>query len=344
MPSKDIIVIGASSGGIEALRTLVGGLRSDFAGSIFVVVHVGPQSPGVLHEILNRAGDLPAVNPVDKERFEKGRIYVAPADRHMLIEPGIVRLTRGPKENLFRPAIDPLFRSAAQVYGPKVIGVILSGGLDDGTAGLWAVKKLGGTAVVQDPKDALFPSMPLSALQYVSVDHTVPIAQLADLLTKLTRTPAEQKGVVEVPEHLDIEVKIAKQDPAIDQDVRKLWEKSSYTCPECHGVLLQLKEGGRERFRCHTGHAFSADGLLASLTEGVEETLWSAIRNIEESVMLMRHLAGHLKELDPSNAEEFLRKAEEAEQRGNLVRRAVYDHEELNIERVEQEVGMKDEG
>ncbi|HKO45796.1 MAG TPA: hypothetical protein VJU84_21135 [Pyrinomonadaceae bacterium] len=140
-----------------------------------------------------------------------------------------------------------------------------------------------------------------------------------------------------MPEHLDIEVKIAKQDPAIDQDVRELWEKSSYTCPECHGVLLQLKEGDRARFRCHTGHAFSADTLLADITEGVEESLWTAIRNIEESVMLMRHLAKHVQVHDPSAAKEFLRKAEEAKMRSELIRGAVMDHEELNIDRITEE-------
>lgn len=335
MPTRDIIVIGASSGGIEALRTVVSGLSPELKATLFVVLHVGPGSPGVLHHILDRAGALPAVYPEDKERFVSGKIYVAPPDRHMLLEPGTICLSRGPKENLFRPAIDPLFRSAAQVYGPRVIGVILTGGLDDGTAGLWAVKKLGGTAVVQDPKDALFPSMPTNALHYVSVDHVVPLNQVAAVLTELVREPVEEKGRVEVPDHLDIEVKIAKQDPAIDQDIRNLWEKSSYTCPECHGVLLQLKEGDRERFRCHTGHAFSADGLLAKLTEGVEDSLWGAIRNIEESVMLMRHLARHLKDKDPWTAKEFLRKADESLRRSDLVRQAVVEHEELDMEKVE---------
>lgn len=336
MQHKDIVVIGASSGGIEALRSLTAGLRSDFAGSIFVVLHTGPESPHVLADILARSGPLAAVYPRDKEKIQVGKIYVAPTDRHMLLEPGVVCLSRGPKENLFRPAIDPLFRSAAQVYGPRVIGVILTGGLDDGTAGLWAVKKLGGTAVVQDPKEAMFPSMPANALKYVSVDHCVSLSELPALLTDLTTRPAERKEVTEVPEHLDIEVKIAKQDPGIDFDIRGIWEKSSYTCPECHGVLLQVKEGGRERFRCHTGHAFSADGLLASLTERVEESLWTTIRSIEESVLLMRHLARHLKDSDPRNSKEFLRKADEAEKRSGLVRKAVYSHEELNMERVEE--------
>ena len=337
MATRDIIVIGASSGGIEAIRTVVSGLPSDFAATLFVVIHTGPGSPGVLQHILSRAGPLPALYAADKEHFKRGTVYVAPSDRHMLLEPGNICLTRGPKENLFRPAIDPLFRSAARVYGPRVIGIILTGGLDDGTAGLWAIKKLGGTAVVQDPKDALFPSMPWHALQYVSVDHIVPLAKIPQLLVQLTAIPIEEKGGLEVPEHLDIEVKIAKQDPGIDQDIREIWEKSSYTCPECHGVLLQLKEGYRERFRCHTGHAFSADGLLASITEGVEESLWAAIRNIEESVMLMRHIARHMKDKDPRTAREFMRKADEAQHRSVVVRKAVVEHEELNMERVEEQ-------
>ena len=336
MPTKDIVVVGTSSGGIEALQTLVAGLPRDFAAAMFIVMHTSPAAPGVLQAILDRASPLRVSYPADNDRFQAGRIYIAPADKHMLLEPGIIRLTRGPKENLFRPAIDPLFRSASQVYGPRVIGVILTGGLDDGTAGLWAIKKLGGIAVVQDPKDAVVPSMPINALHHVSVDHTVGIAEMPRLLAKLTTMPAEQQEVIEVPEHLDIEVKIAKQDPAIEHHVRNLWDKSSYTCPECHGVLMQLTEGGRERFRCHTGHAFSADGLLASLTEGVEETLWSAIRIIEESVLLMRHIARHLQERDPWNAKEFFRKADEAEKRSRLVRGAVYEHEELNMEKVEE--------
>jgi len=337
MPKRDIIVIGASSGGIEALRVLVGDLPRDFAASIFVVVHTGPGAPGVLHHILNRAGTVKAIDPTDGQEIKPGRIYVAPPDHHLILEPGKICLSRGPKENRFRPAVDPLFRSAAQVYGPRVIGVILSGGLDDGTAGLWTLKKLGGTAIVQDPGDALFPSMPVNALRYVSVDYSVPIRDLGALLVRLTEMDVDEKWRYDVPEHLDIEVRIAKQDPALDLDVREIWEKSSYTCPECHGVLLQLKEGGRERFRCHTGHAFSTDGLLASLTESIEEALWNAIRNVEESVLLMRHLARHLKDLDPPTAKEFLNKADDAQRRSELVRQAVMSHEELNLELVEEE-------
>jgi len=183
----------------------------------------------------------------------------------------------------------------------------------------------------------LFPSMPTNALRYVAVDYSVPLVEIPRLLMALTSETVDEKGVFEVPEHVDIEVKIAKQKPALDLDVRELWEKSSYTCPECHGVLLQLQEGGRERFRCHTGHAFSVDGLLASLTQAVEESLWSAIRNVEESVLLMRHLAHHLEETDPKSSKEFLKKADEAQKRSEQVRKAVVHHEELNMELVEEE-------
>lgn len=334
MSKKDIVVIGASAGGIEALREIIGTLPVDFPASVFVVQHTGPDAPGILDVILRRAGNLPTISPRDKEHIRPGYVYVAPPDKHMLIEPSRICLSRGPKENRFRPAVDPLFRSAARVYGPRVIGVVLTGGLDDGTAGLWAIKQLGGTAVVQDPEDAVVPSMPASALRYVNVDHVEPLKRIAPLLVHLTATDVENKGVLEVPENLGIEIKIAKQHPALDEDVRNLWEKSSYTCPECHGVLLQFKENGRDRFRCHTGHAFSSDSLLANLTENVENSLWTTIRTIEESVLLLRHLAKHVAEIDPTMAAEYRRKADEAEARAHIVREAVKEHEELNKERV----------
>ena len=225
MAKKDIIVIGSSTGGIEALRTIVAGLPEDFRASIFIAQHTGSNVPGVLDLILKRAARMPTHAARDKEEIKPGHIYVAPPDRHLLLEPGRICLSRGPKENRFRPAIDPLFRSAAQVYGPRVIGVILTGGLDDGTAGLWAVKQLGGTAIVQDPKDAFVPSMPSSALQFVNVDYCLPLTEIAPILVKLANTQADEKEVYAPPAHLDIEVKIAKLDPAIDQDIRDIWEK-----------------------------------------------------------------------------------------------------------------------
>jgi two-component system chemotaxis response regulator CheB len=325
---KDIIVVGASAGGLEALRALAAGLPADLAASVFVVLHTSAESPGMLAGILDRSGPLPAVTATDGERIRPGRVYVAPPGHHLVIEPGVVRATRGPKENRFRPAIDPLFRSAAQVYGPRVVGVILTGYLDDGTAGLWAVKQLGGTAVVQDPADALAASMPLSALRHVRVDHCLPLAEVAPLLVRLSEEEAEG-GAFDVPEETKIKVSIALAEKALEAGVLKLGGPSNYACPECHGVLLQLREENRIRFRCHTGHAYSLESLVAEIDEAIEESLWSAIRSVEEKVLLMRHLAEHVRAgEDGPAAEQFLLAADAAQRRADLVRQAVIDQKE----------------
>jgi two-component system chemotaxis response regulator CheB len=334
MSGRDIVVVGTSAGGVEVLRALVGGLPEDFPGSVFVVMHTAADSPGVLAQILDRSGPLPAANAENRARIRPGRVYVAPPDRHLLVEPGVMRLTRGPRENRFRPAVDPLFRSAAQTYGPRVVGVILTGGLDDGTSGLWAIKRLGGMAVVQDPDEAFMPSMPLSALGQVEVDYTLPVAEIAPLLVRLASTSVAEQGGYEVPEELNIEVKIAKENNGLEAGVAKLGSPSVFTCPECHGTLLQLKENGRTRFRCHTGHAFSADSLLSEITEYVEASLWGSIRAIDESMMLMRHMAEHLRESAAGTAEQFLARVTEAERRSDLVRQAVFSHDNLSAEKV----------
>src|SRR5262245_16612417 len=220
-------------------------------------MHSAPEAPGVLDAILSRAGTLPAPNAINGERLQPGHVYVAPPDFHLVVEPGVLRVTKGPRENRFRPAIDPLFRSAAQVYGPGAIGVILTGSLDDGTDGLWAIKQLGGVAIVQDPLDALFPSMPQNAVDHVHVDYILPLADIARKLTELTSAPVEAAAAVEVPEQLRVEVKIAMEHNPIDAGLERIGTPSRFACPECHGVLLELKEGTRTKFRCHTGHAYS---------------------------------------------------------------------------------------
>jgi two-component system chemotaxis response regulator CheB len=337
MQRRDIIVIGTSSGGIDALKELVSQLPRDLKAAVFVVLHVAPYSLGILPEILERAGQLPASNAADWEQIEQGRIYVAPPDRHLLLEPsGHVRVTRGPRENRFRPAVDPLFRSAAHAFGPRVAGVILTGWLDDGTAGLWAVKERGGTAIVQHPDDCFAPAMPLNAIKHVEVDHIARLKEIAPLLVRLTETPAvEENGGRPVSEEMEIEVKIAREDNALESGIMSWGEPSVYACPECHGVLLQLKEGGNVRFRCHTGHAYSVDSLLAEFTDKTEETLWSAIRALEEGVLLMRDLAKHFGERhNDADAEALLTRAEEAQRRADLVRQAVMNHDNLSREKV----------
>jgi two-component system chemotaxis response regulator CheB len=329
MGMKRIVVVGASSGGIEALRELVGGLPEDFAAPICVVLHTSPDAPGILDAILSRAGALPAQNARDRERLQAGRIYVAPPDSHVLVEPRILRVSKGPRENRFRPAIDPLFRSAAQIYGPGAIGVVLTGNLDDGTAGLWAIKQLGGTAVVQHPDDALFPSMPLNALRHVRVDHSLPLAELAPLLVRLTtELPAAAAGQAP-PKSLEIEVKIAMEQNPLDAGLASISEPSTFACPECHGVLMQLREGGRIRFRCHTGHAYSLDSLVAGVGEAIEESLWNAIRALEEADMLMRSMVEHVRIHDTAQAGALIARANEAKEQADALRKLVMARDPL---------------
>lgn len=337
MTRRDIIVIGASAGGFEALKTLTAGLPTDLAASIFVVWHMSPDVRGILPQVLNRSRTLYATHALDREPIEPGRIYVAPPDHHLLLENSHVLVTRGPKENRFRPAIDPLFRSAAYHYRERVIGVILSGALDDGTSGLWTVKQRGGLAVVQNPADAEVPSMPESAMREVDVDHVVRVADLPELLVRLTGEEIQETGeAVMGPDEretrkTETEIQIAAEDTALERGVMDFGELTPYTCPDCHGVLTAIYDGNLKRFRCHTGHAFSADTLLAALTENIEDSLWNAIRGVDESIIMLNHMGDHFAEVnDPKLAALYFKKAKEASSRNELIRRAVFSHEQLS--------------
>ncbi len=337
MQNRNIIVIGASAGGFEAIKQLVRDLPGDLQAALFIVWHMSPDVRGVLPDVLNKQNTIPAAHAIDREPIAMNRIYVAPPDRHLLLEKGVVRITRGPRENRFRPAIDPLFRSAAYYYGPRVIGVILSGSLDDGTAGLWSIKNRGGIAVVQDPKDAEVPSMPENAIREVNIDYIVPLSGMAELLVRLSDEKVNTDGQPD-NERMEIEVNVAKQDKALQQHIMKLGNFSPYTCPECHGVLIALHEGGRTRYRCHTGHSFSADSLLASITENIEDSLWNAIRSIEESVMLLNHMGDHFAEHNETRlAAMYFKKAKEAHSRAEMVRNSVLQHEQLSTVGVQQQ-------
>ncbi len=333
MALKDIIVIGASAGGFEALKKLVGGLPKDLAAAVFVVWHLPANAHGVLPSVLGKEGTLPAAHGVDGEEISTGRIYVAPPDHHLLVEENRVRITKGPKENRFRPAVDTLFRSAAYACGARVIGVVLSGALDDGTAGLWTIKHRGGTAIVQEPADAEFSSMPESALRQVDVDYAVPVSEMGALLTRLTGEQILEAREITMNENkkTEIEVRIAAEESGFEVGVMNLGEISPFTCPDCHGALIKIKDGKIARFRCHTGHAFSADTLLANMTERIEDSMWSAMREMEESVMLLREMSGHFAESNQTQiAELFLQKALEAENRVKLIRKVVLEHEQLS--------------
>lgn len=325
MSVERIIVVGASAGGIDALRSLVAELPASFSTPICVVVHTSPQSPGILDHILSRAGQLPAKTASDGERIRAHQIYVAPPDYHLVVEPGVLRVTKGPKENRFRPAIDPLFRSAAQVYGPAATGILLTGNLDDGTAGLWTIKQMGGLSIVQDPADALFPDMPRSAVEHVGPDYVIPLSRIAALLIALAPKPVEER-VMDVPEHLEIEVKIAKEHNALDAGLARIGSPSSFACPECHGVLLELKDGTHSRFRCHTGHAYSPESLVAAIAEGIEDSAWTLIRSLEEGALLMRRMADHARESHiEADSRHLVERAEGLHRHSETIRRLITD-------------------
>jgi two-component system chemotaxis response regulator CheB len=326
MPGHDIIVIGASAGGLEALSEISRDLPRDLPAAIFVVWHISPESRGLLPTILQRVTRLPVAIALDQEPIKPGHIYVAPPDYHLLLDDSQIRLSRGPKENRFRPAVDPLFRSAALTYGPRVIGVILSGGLDDGTAGLWAIKTRGGITVVQDPQDAIVTSMPESALANVKVDHCLPVNEIAPLLVELAQVKAANAEDFPTPIGLQKETRIAMEANTSPSDVLALGEPSIYACPECHGTLLRMKDQGPIRFRCHTGHAYTLKSLLSEVNEKVESTLWNAVRAIEENSLLLDHLSHHLDQAgNGHDGEQLKRQAARERSRAQSVRQAIFD-------------------
>ncbi len=325
MVARDIIVVGASAGGVEALIELVRGLPSDLAASSFVVLHLPPDYPSFLPEILSRVGGPPATRARDGEPIVPGRVYVAPPDHHLLVKHGRTRLVRGPRESRHRPALDPLFRSAAIAYGPRVVGVVLSGMGSDGTAGLHAIKRRGGVAVVQDPEDALFRGMPESALTYVDVDYRLPVREISGLLNELSRSPAPDESAFPVPEDLLLEHdQMTQKSDAPDMD--RYGEISEFTCPECDGPMWERHDGGLLRYRCRTGHAFTAEGVIEARSEELEQNLWSALNKLEESALLSERIAEDARARGyERTAARFEQKAESDRQRALLLRRMLQE-------------------
>ena len=289
MANRDIVVVGGSAGAFDALKELLPGLPADFPAAIFVVVHIGATSSNVLPEILTRAGSLPAQTAEHGAGFEPGRIYVAPPDRHLLLDRGRIALGRGPRENLARPAIDPLFRSAAVEFGARVIGVLLSGMLYDGAAGLRAIKRCGGIAVVQ--ADAPYPEMPRHALEVAEVDHRVTAAELAALLIRLAAEPAGPSPAA--PADIRFEARMAAGAVHGVEAEERLGALTPLTCPQCGGGLWEIEDAQLLRHRCHAGHAYDAGLLLEEQSELIDRALWSALRLHEERAALLRRHAEH---------------------------------------------------
>jgi two-component system chemotaxis response regulator CheB len=285
----DIIVMGASMGGIEAISTVLAGLPAELEGSIFVVQHVGDYGTGLLDKILQRVTNLRVSFAVDREPFQKGHVYIARPGMHLLIEESTMRITRGPRENRTRPAIDPLFRSAAVIHGPHAVGVVLTGMLNDGTAGLRAIERCGGKTVVQDPLHAQFPEMPSNAVRYVAVNYCVSLPEIPRVLVELTKTDAGPP--VPIPAELVLENQIAEAEMGEIGEPERIGQPVPLSCPECGGTLVVMKDGELSRFRCHTGHAFTGEVLMADQTESIERSLWAALRALHERAALASGLA-----------------------------------------------------
>jgi two-component system, chemotaxis family, protein-glutamate methylesterase/glutaminase len=289
MANRDIIVIGGSSGATAPLKAILGRLPPNLPAAVFVVLHIPSRSIGLLSTVASAAGLLPARQAEDGMAIEPGHVYIAAPDRHLILTEGKMRLGRGPRENLVRPAIDPLFRSAAMHYGPRVIGVVLSGLLSDGAAGLHAIKCCGGTALVQDPDDAIADEMPLRALEATVPDLSVPGARLGDVLSELAwQAPGP---AVPVPPDLRIEVDIAMGERIDSEVLTKIADPAALTCPGCGGVLSAVKDGKPLRFRCQVGHAYAADTLAKEQEGRVDEAMRVALRIIEERAELVTRMA-----------------------------------------------------
>lgn len=295
------IVVGASAGGVEALQQLVRGLPADLAAPVFVVLHVHARSKSYLPEILSAAGRLPAEHATDGAPIENAHIYIAPPDRHLILEQDHMHVGTGPKENYQRPCINVTFRSAALAFGDKAIGVILTGQLDDGTAGSWDIKRRGGTIVVQHPEDAAFSSMPLSTLREVEADYTLPLEQIGPLLGRLSKE--DGFGNTSARENLGMQPKVV-----------------DLTCPECRGTIWEVPKGPMVEFRCRVGHSFSPRSMLAEHTAAQEKALWAAVVALEEGAVLASKLA---QQLQPKLRDELREEARQRQQQADTIRKLI---------------------
>jgi two-component system chemotaxis response regulator CheB len=325
-PAK-IVVIGGSHGAIEALLDIVPAVPADVAAALFVVVHIPSDASSYLPNMLTRAGNLRAAHPADREPIRSAQIYVAPPDHHLTIEDGEIHARRGPRENRHRPAIDPLFRTAARAYGPDLIAVILSGNLDDGSAGLLAVKSCGGTAIVQDPSDARAAEMPKRALEYAGADYVLPVRQIGPKIVELLgrrSIPVKKKTA-----HNKAKKNGNSSDPEVTEHEHDFVSEqgngkpSVFACPECHGVLWEKKQGNLARFRCRVGHSYTADALKGELGDATERALWAAMRALEEKAAMSRRVMGNAK--GPRGYVERLKEQAEGDsQNAELLRKMIF--------------------
>lgn len=319
---RDIVVVGASAGGVESLVAFVGALEADLPASILVVLHVPASGASALPRILERAGKHPVEIATQRQELQHGKIVIAPPDRHLVVVDNQLRTSHGPRENGHRPAVDVLFRSAARACGPRVIAVVLSGSLDDGTAGAIAVKERGGLVLAQDPAEAAYPGMPQSVIKHVDVTEVATAGQLGAAVARLCRTPATPGGSFVGTDLVMAEVESAAMPDSSSHAVEQNRQPAAFGCPECHGALFEIEDGGLLRFRCRLGHAWSSNGLLLEQAQGLESALWMALRALEEKATLSTQLAERAAERGSAlTCQRFTEQAQEATRSAALVRR-----------------------
>jgi two-component system, chemotaxis family, protein-glutamate methylesterase/glutaminase len=330
-----VVAVGASAGGVEVLAKLFALLPAGLDAPILVVQHLSPNYVSELPKILNQHTPIPAVFAEDGSMLENGKIYVAPPDHHLLVKDRQISVTRGPKENRFRPSVDALFRSVAYTYREKAIGIILSGALDDGTAGLWSIKHFRGITVIQEPAEAQFDSMPLSARDQVDIDYCLPVREISQLLIRITKEPVmeEPNGQDRAKKRMEMEVSIAVEGDAFRKGIMEEAELTPFTCPECHGVLVQIREGKIVRYRCHTGHAYSRSALLAAITEKVDESYWGAMKSLKEAAMLLNHMGKELENQGQTQAAALFFEEEKASnEQSHQLRHALLNRRRFSAE------------
>ncbi|MDP4026760.1 chemotaxis protein CheB [Methylobacterium sp. NEAU 140] len=321
MHNRDLIVIGGSAGAIAPLRAILADLPADLPAVVLVVLHIPARGPALVRSLAN-AGPLAVHQAEDGLRLERGHVYVAVPDHHLIVFDGHITLGRGPRENMTRPAIDPLFRSAALHHGPRVVGVVLSGLLSDGAAGLDAIERCGGVALVQDPAEAEFPEMPTRARQATTAGLSLPAAAIAGTLSDLVRQPAGPR--LTVPEELAFEVEVAAGGQAGTALLTRFADPVALSCPDCGGVLSKVRGGRPLRFRCQVGHAYGADALAHEQEDRVDEAMRVALRIIEERAELVSRMATDERRCGRAAlAELHEARAREYRERANTIREAV---------------------
>jgi two-component system chemotaxis response regulator CheB len=335
---RDTVVVGASAGGVAAIRTLLAGLPADFAGRVLVVLHVAPSGVNALASVLARSSPVPVRSAANQDRLEPGVVLVARPDHHLVVVDDHILLTRGPRENGHRPAVDVLFRSAAKALGPRTIAVVLSGALDDGSAGLRAVRARGGLGVVQDPDDAQHAGMPSSAIRAAAPEYVVPVAQMPALLTELIGTevpdpPVDETLPPEMARLLEAEVAIAELTADSLREPHRPGSAAGLSCPDCQGSLFVVDEKDYVRFRCRVGHAWSAQSLMAEHGTAIEGALWMALRALEEKAALCADMSTRAGTSGAGiSARRFGEQATEAKDAAEVLRSLLADGAGMNLD------------